>query len=261
MRVGSINSAVRAESEAIYAALAAGVVGAITGLLLGLIGPPLPLGGVGSFGLITTVAAGLVAAAAAGIGYWRVRAMSGQEWRHQLSSRRFTINTTAVVLVHAMMAVTLGLTAYVVYLSVSRMTTQRMSTLLMSLVVIGTLTAMVTSPDEVWWETHFSQLGTFWDISSFVFNGTIVIAGLLVRAFAVYLSNDMQALADSGRLQRPDSPRIVATVISVVLFAAGYVSLTALEIIIFALIFGWIAVFIRFLGATVEPRDGAIATA
>lgn len=346
-RVGSIDSAVRAESEAIYAALAAGLVGALLGLLLGLIGPALPLAGVGSFGLITTVASGFIAAAAAGIGYWRVRAMSGQEWRHQLSSWRFTINTTAVVLVHAMMAViatlvaylvlglgfrglevqtfwstvlmavTLGLTAYIVYLSVSRMTTQRMSTLLMSLVVIGTLTAMVTSPDERWWETHFSQLGTFWDISSLVFNGTLVIAGLLVSAFAVYLSTDMQVLADSGRLERADSPRIVATmfvimgvmlagvglvpvnlsllihnlsasgmavmylglliwsprllrgmprayflatwaflaatVISVVLFAVGYFSLTAFEIIVFALIFGWIAVFIRFLGAAVEP--------
>jgi hypothetical protein len=30
--------------------------------------------------------------------------------------------------------------------------------------------------------------------------------------------------------------------------AVGYFSLTAFEIIVFALIFGWIAVFIRFLG-------------
>ncbi|MFC8681981.1 hypothetical protein ACFT30_10700, partial [Microbacterium ureisolvens] len=41
-----------------------------------------------------------------------------------------------------------------------------------------------------------------------------------------------------------------AMVVSVVLFipAIGYFSLTAFEIIVFALIFGWIAVFIRFLG-------------
>ena len=41
-----------------------------------------------------------------------------------------------------------------------------------------------------------------------------------------------------------------ATVLSVILFvpAVGYFSLTAFEIIVFALIFGWIAVFIRFLG-------------
>jgi hypothetical protein len=39
-------------------------------------------------------------------------------------------------------------------------------------------------------------------------------------------------------------------VASVILFipAIGFFSLTAFEIIVFALVFGWIAVFIRFLG-------------
>jgi hypothetical protein len=43
---------------------------------------------------------------------------------------------------------------------------------------------------------------------------------------------------------------LAAMVASVVLFipAVGFFSLTAFEIIVFALIFGWIAVFIRFLG-------------
>lgn len=43
---------------------------------------------------------------------------------------------------------------------------------------------------------------------------------------------------------------LIALVATVVLFVFGYFSLTALEIIAFALIFGWIAVFIRFLGVT-----------
>jgi hypothetical protein len=43
---------------------------------------------------------------------------------------------------------------------------------------------------------------------------------------------------------------LAATVLSVVLFVVTYFSLTAFEIIVFALIFGWIAVFIRFLGVT-----------
>ena len=43
---------------------------------------------------------------------------------------------------------------------------------------------------------------------------------------------------------------LIALVATVVLFVFGYFSLTALEIIAFALIFGWIAVFIRFLAAT-----------
>ncbi len=211
-----------------------------------------------------------------------------------------------------LMAVTLGMTAYIVFLSVSRMTTQRMSSLLMTFIVLGTLTAMVTTPDKEWWTVHFSHLGTFDDLSSWIFNGTLIAGGLLVTTFAVYIANDMQTLVDAGRLSNHASPRTVSTLFVVMgimlacvgifpvdvnmtlhnLSASGmadhvhgaahrrteapprdaahllrvgvvvprragrvdrafiieYFSLTAFEIIVFALIFGWIAVFIRFLG-------------
>jgi hypothetical membrane protein len=334
----------RAESEAIYAALLCGVLGAGYGLVVSLIWPGLPVADAGwSFGTAAAIGAGVVSAGAATTGYWRSRSLAGQEWRDSLSPWRFTVNTISVVIVHtvlavlatlvvylvldrgfigipivrfwaiSLMAVTLGLVAYLVYLSVSRMTTQRMSSLLMSFVVIGTLTAMVTTPDPDWWSIHFSHLGTFWALSSAVFNGTLIAGGLLVTTFAVYLANDMHALVDAGLLRRPGAPRFVAVlfvvmgimlacvgifpvnvnlwlhnlsasgmaamflvlltagnrvlqgmprayflsawvflaalIVSVVLFVVGYFSLTAFEIVVFALIFGWIAVFIRFLSA------------
>lgn len=331
----------RIESLALYAALGSGVVGAVFGLVLTAASPPLGLSGPFSFGWFAAAGAAVVAAVTSGVGYRRVRQAPEQQWRRALSSPVFTINTIAVGLVHVsltalvtlvaflilgmafigltvdvfwgtvLMALTLGLSAYVVFLSVSRLTTQRMSTLLMAFVVIGTLTAMVTTPDPVWWETHFSHLGTFWDLSSAIFNGTLIVGGLLVTTFAVYLSNDMTALARDGRLARASSPRTVstmfvvmgamlagvglvpvninllihnlcatgmalmflgllvsgprvlrgmprayfvgswvflaATLLSAVLFATGFFGLTALEIVLFALIFGWISVFIRFL--------------
>ena len=332
----------RTESRAIYIALAAGGFGAVIGVILAVTLPPLPLSGDWSFGSIVGIAAGVISAVVAGAGYWRARTLEGQEWRHSLSPTRFSINMIAVVLVHAvlcvlavlvifltlslgfigleveplwaatLMAVALGLSAYFTYLSVSQMTTQRMSTLLMSFVVIGTLTAMVTSPDERWWEANFSQLGTFWSVSSLIFNGTLVVGGLLVTTFAVYLANDMHALTIRGVLSFDKSPKVIALmfivmgamlagvglvpvninlfihnlcasgmalmflgmfgigprvlrgmprayfiavwvfvgalVLSSVLFAVGYFGLTAFEIVVFALIFGWISVFIRFLG-------------
>ena len=335
----------RAESEAVYAAIAAGALGAIYGLVIALAIPDLPLGNAGGgFGLMAAIGAAVVAAAASATGYWRSRNRPGQEWRRSLPSWKFTINTVSVVIVHTvlaflatyagfrvlglgfiglpvvtfwavvLMAVSLGLSSWLVYLSVSRVTTQRMSTLLMAFIVIGTLTSMVTTPDPEWWKVHFSQLGTFDDLSSAVFNGTLIAGGLLVTTFAVYIANDLQELVHSGILKNPRSPRIVstlfvimgimlafvgivpvdvnllihnlsatgmalmflalliagpkllagmprtyfvsawaflaATVASVVLFIATYFSLTAFEIIVFALIFGWIAVFIRFLGVT-----------
>lgn len=339
----------RAESQAIYVALLAGAVGAIAGIVLGSGWPPLPLFGDVSFGSVSAILAGLIAAVAGGVGYWRSRRLTGQEWRATLPAATFTVNTIAVVLVHtvlaaltvlavffvlsrgfiglevdlfwstALMAVTLGLTAHLTYLSVSRMNTRRMSSLLMSFVVIGTLTAMVSSPDPTWWKIHFSQLGTFWSVSSLVFNGTLVAAGLLVTAFAVYLANDMRALVERGILNNRRSAVIVsamfiimgvmlagvglvpvnvslivhnlcasgmavmyfgllsagpwiirgmppayfiaswvflATVVaSTLLFGTGFFGLTAFEIIVFALIFGWISVFIRFIGAAGQQEE------
>jgi hypothetical membrane protein len=332
----------RVESAAVYLALIAGGVGALYGLVIALTYPDLPLRGEWSFGIFAAIGSSVVAAVLSAIGYWRSRNRPGQEWRRSLASWKFTVNTISVVIVHTalaflgthvvylvlslgfiglpvvtfwavvLMAVTLGMTAYLVFLSVARMTTQRMSSLLMAFIVLGTLSAMVTTPDEEWWTVHFSHLGTFDELSSWIFNGTLIAGGLLVTTFAVYIANDMRALAAEGRLSNQASPRTVSTlfvvmgvmlacvgifpvdvsmplhnlsasgmavmflvlliggprllrgmprtyfvsawaflaalIASIVLFVVQYFLLTAFEIIVFALIFGWIAVFIRFLG-------------
>jgi len=332
----------RVESAAVYLALIAGAVGALYGLVIALTYPELPLRGEWSFGIFAAIGSSVVAAVLSAIGYWRSRHRAGQEWRRSLAPWKFTVNTISVVIVHTalaflgtyvvylvlslgfiglpvvtfwavvLMSVTLGMTAYLVFLSVSRMTTQRMSSLLMAFIVLGTLSAMVTTPDPKWWTVHFSHLGTFNELSSWIFNGTLIAGGLLVTTFAVYIANDMRALAAEGRLSNRASPRTVSTlfvvmgvmlagvgifpvdvnmtlhnlsasgmaimfmvlliggprllrgmprtyfvsawsflgalVASIVLFIVQYFLLTAFEIIVFALIFGWIAVFIRFLG-------------
>ncbi|MCT9821087.1 DUF998 domain-containing protein [Microbacterium sp. W1N] len=332
----------RAESEAVYAALGAGVIGAVYGWIVSLVAGSLGLANEDPFGVWAAAGAAVVAAIAATTGYWRARGDPGQEWRRTLPAWKFTINTISVVIVHTalaflgtyalyrllalgfiglpvirfwavvLMAVTLGITTYLVYLSASSMSTQRTSSLLMAFIVAGTLTAMVTTPDPDWWRVHFSQLGTFDELSSWVFNATLIAGGLLVTTFAVYIENELTALVAAGVLPDPREPAIVSRLFaimgimlacvgvfpvdvnlllhnvsasgmaamflvlliggpkllagmprtyfvaswtflagllaSVVLFAVGYFSLTAFEIIVFALIFGWIAVFIRFLG-------------
>ncbi|WP_137845272.1 DUF998 domain-containing protein [Microbacterium sp. 2FI] len=339
----------RTESEAVYAALGAGVVGAVYGFFVALLATRLTIGGDDPFAVWAAIGSAVVAAVASTFEYWRARNRPGQEWRRELASWKFTVNTISVVVVHTalafvstyalyrvlalgfiglpvitfwavvLMAVTLGLTTWVVYLSVSRMTTQRMSSLLMAFIVIGTLTAMVTTPDPEWWKVHFSWLGTFDELSSWVFNGTLIAAGLLVTTFAVYIANDLRELTAAGVLTNPRGPRIVsvlfavmgimlacvgifpvdvsmplhnlsasgmavmflvlliggpkflagmprtyfvsswaflgATIASLVLFVVQYFSLTAFEILVFALIFGWIAVFIRFLGVAGAARE------
>lgn len=340
----------RAESEAVYAAFAAGALGGIYGFIVGVVAPDIPLSdSSGAFALLAGVGAAVVAAGGSFVGYWRTRGRPGEEWRRSLSSWRFTVDTISVVVAHTalsflavsaalrlladgfvglpvvpflavvMMTVSLGLTAYVVFLSASRMTTRRTSSLLVLFITVGTLTAMLTTPDPEWWKVNFSLLGTFGDASSWTFNGTLIAGGLLVSTFAVYVARDAYVLVSEGELSNTKSPQTVATLLvvmgtmlgcvgifpvnrflllhnlsasgmalmffglliggpwllrgmprtyfvaswaflaaavgSAVLFGVGYFNLTAFEVIVFALIFGWIAVFIRFLSVTGQPGD------
>ncbi|MDL5352734.1 hypothetical protein [Microbacterium sp. zg-YB36] len=338
----------RAESDAVYLALGTGVAGGVYGFLVATISPSLALAGEHPFALLAALGTAIVTAAASGLAYWRARAREGQQWRRDLPRWQYAVNTLSVVIVHTvlgflscyalyrvlalgfiglsvivfwsvvLMAVTLGLAVYISYLSAARMSTQRMSALLLAFIAIGVLTSMVTSPDPQWWLVHFSRLGTFDAPSSQIFNGTLIAAGLLVTTFAVYVAHDMTDLVGRGVLANPRAPGFVstmfvimgvmlagvgiftfdanfilhnvsasgmaamylvllitgprmlrgmprsyfvsswaylaATLTSVVLFAVGYFSLTAFEIIVFAVVFGWIAVFIRFLGVAGAPR-------
>ncbi len=342
----------RIESEAVYAALSAGAIGAVYGFILALIRPVLPLAGEWAFNTSAALGAAASAALAALIAYRRAHRLPGQAWRNELGRGRSILDTISVILVHAvltalvtlaaylilaygfigvnidtfwavvMMALTLGISAYFAFLSASRMSTERMTSLLLAFIVVGTLTAMVTSPDAEWWKLHFSQLGTFWHLSSVVFNGTLIAAGLLVTSFTLSLAQDMDALIAEGRLHHAGSRRFATTLFaimgvmlagvgifpvnvieilhnlsasgmalmflvllvgglkmfrgmprayflsawafiaamaaSVVLFAVGYFTLTAFEIVVFALIFGWMAVFIRFLGVTGQAERRAV---
>jgi hypothetical membrane protein len=332
----------RVINEALTAGISGAALGIVLGLVVSAVSPDLPLSGDGSFGQISSLIAGAVAAASTGTAYWRSRHSPGQEWRLALPRWKFTVNAVSVVIVHAtlailgtvalyyvlgqgfiglvmipfwaavLMGVNLFLAAHLSYVSASRMTTQRMASLLVAFIAIGALTATVTCPDPTWWTFHFSQLGTYDSVSSWIFNGTLIAGGLLVTTFAVYVGNDMRVLVDRGILASPSSPRTVSTVfvvmgvmlafvgivpvdvnllihnlsatgmalvfvglliaaprvlrgmprtffvatwgflgaivLSIVLFIVGYFTLTAFEIIVFALIFAWIAVFIRFLG-------------
>ena len=332
----------RVESEALLAAGIAGPAGAVIGLVLGLTHAASAMWGEHSFAIWAAGAAALAAGISSALGYWRSRTTDGQEWRREITRGRYVVSTASVMIAHValssiatvslfavlarafigaqlngfwttvLLAVVAGLTAWLSYLSASRMTTQRLTSLLVSFIAIGTLAAMITTSDPQWWELHFSQLGTFGDLSSLLFNGTLIAGGLLVTTFTLYVGHDLRALGESQRgvtivttalgimgvmlacvgifpvdvnlllhnlsasgmalmflvllvggpwiMRR--MPRayfyaswafLAALVLSVILFVTGYFGLTAFEIIVFALIFGWLSVFIRFMGVAAQP--------
>ncbi|RWZ50048.1 DUF998 domain-containing protein [Labedella phragmitis] len=342
---------VRIETEAAIAALVAGLVGALFGAIA-FLGSLTPIWGgwsVGSAAIIAVSVAGLVASVA---GYWRSRTHPGQRWRLTLPAWKSVVDATAVSIVHVAIAamitfgafviiqagfrdlevdgyaaivavaVSAGLATYTVYLSVSSLTTVTMSQLLLTFMAVGTFASMSISTDPHWWRYHFSHLGTFGDRGSSLFNVTLVVAGVLVTTFALYVDRDLHLLHERGEVRFRWSPSVVSTLFVVMgLFLAGigivpinvsilahnvfsggttivfgvlliaaplllrglpwqfflvtivfllalvgaallhfqvnYFNLTAFELVAFVILFGWIAVFVRFLAAVLRSRPPA----
>lgn len=69
--------------------------------------------------------------------------------------------------------------------------TRDLATLLFGFLTIGTVFAMLTAADPRWWERHFSDLGAGSGAGSWAFNGTVVVAGLLVATIGSYIGRDL----------------------------------------------------------------------
>jgi len=95
----------KVESAAVYAAAGAGIIGAIYGLIIALVAPGEKLSADGwSFGTLAAIGASVIAVIVSAVGYWRSRHRPSQEWRQRLPSRKFTVNTISVVIVHTVLA-------------------------------------------------------------------------------------------------------------------------------------------------------------
>lgn len=98
--------------------------------------------------------------------------------------------------------------------------TKDLAGLLYSYLVIGTLFAMLTAADPFWWRLNFSQLGNGED--AWAFNGTVIVAGLLVATVGAYIGRDLHRLRGDADISR------IAWV--VVLWAATGIALAAVGI-------------------------------
>ncbi|PKI91284.1 hypothetical protein CW368_07955 [Actinomycetales bacterium SN12] len=88
-----------------------------------------------------------------------------------------------------------------------RLSTQDIARLLTSFLVVGTLFAMLTATDSAWWERSFSELGI--GAGGWAFNGTVVVAGLLIATTGSYLGRDLHRMLGDSAL-----PRIAAIVLT-----------------------------------------------
>ncbi|UOE43241.1 DUF998 domain-containing protein [Agromyces larvae] len=251
---GSGNEGVRAETEAVVA----GVVGAATAGTVALLlfaGSLTPLWALGrSVGVVAGIAVFVTSAGAAGTAYVRSRRRPGQQWRRRLRPWLDAVDVGTVSLVHAAITAILtlavfvllqrsfaglevdafigtlavvasaGFSAYLTSSSAATVTTRKMSTLLVTYMAVATLGSIAAVEDPLWWEYHFSQLGTADDFSAFLFNSTLIVAGVFVTTFSLYLTRDLTTLARRGVLERPWAPRfygIVFVVLGLMLAGVG----------------------------------------
>ncbi|MEU4013805.1 DUF998 domain-containing protein [Microbacterium sp. NPDC028030] len=215
----------RGETRAVWATAFCFVVGAAAGVLL-LRGDPRPLTGEGSLAMPAAAIAGVVAAAAfltSTLMHRRGETAPMPRWQavvSDLSAIALTVAfgavtvmgvlLTAEVLAAGLQGLRLGAVGGGLLTGVAAavggrsafgagidLRTTDLAALLFGFLTIGTLFAMVTAADPSWWEQNFSQLGGSW-----AFNGTLVVAGLLVATVGSYIGRDLHRMLGDPAVAR-----------------------------------------------------------
>ena len=88
-------------------------------------------------------------------------------------------------------AVLVGFTAaaltYVAALAGGNVTGSSIASLAIAVLLSGTIASMVSSPDESWWQLHFSQLGNTGGVTGYRFNLALIITGFVITVIAGYV--------------------------------------------------------------------------
>ena len=216
----------RDETRAVWATAVCFVVGAVGGALI-LGGPSRPLIGEGSLAMPVAVVAGCIAAGAfltSTLMHRRGETAPMPRWQatvSDLSAVALTLAFGAVTIMGVLLATQVlsagleglrlaalgggmltGVAAAVggrfAFGAGVGLRTADLAALLFGFLVIGTLFAMVTAADPRWWEANFSQLGA----GSWAFNGTLVVAGLLVATVGSYIGRDLHRMLGDPALGR-----------------------------------------------------------
>jgi len=116
-----------------------------------------------------------------------------------------------------MVAVTVSVTGYAVYLIAENATTLKISSALAVFLITGTLTSMMTASEPRWWQVHISELGAGSGFSAYAFNITLIIAGAVVISIADLIAKDFARLCKVD----PEHRRANIGMLRIVLFIMG----------------------------------------
>ncbi|GAB3616569.1 hypothetical protein GCM10027416_11260 [Okibacterium endophyticum] len=336
----------RVESIATRAALVAfGAALLVAGVVIG--GDRRPLAGDESVGAVASWVSAVFAAVAVAGAFLHATKNGYAPWRRRIPVPRRIIDIVAVTAGMATLAYFsvlaaarvfqlgfIGLTVdamggavlvaaaaaaltYVAALAGARVSGEGLALLATLVLLTGTMASMLTTPDESWWQLHFSQLGNVAELSGYRFNLGLIVTGAVLTALAGFIGHDIDlGLTARGRespaltkalsglfaamgvclatagfvpdavsvpihvgaasgmvvvfivfvallLRLPGLPREVAAVsllvIAGIVTAAvlwvpiGYYNLTGTEFVAAALLFGWLTMFVRAIGAYARP--------
>ncbi|GAB3600411.1 DUF998 domain-containing protein [Microbacterium tumbae] len=101
-----------------------------------------------------------------------------------------------------LVSVAFALTAYVCFLSAVALTPLVLSLVLAVFLVVGAFAAMLASSDPSWWKDNLSALGMSTNHSSFAFNITLIIAGVMVTTISRYATAGLPVADPAARRGR-----------------------------------------------------------
>ena len=93
-----------------------------------------------------------------------------------------------------LVGVAYALTAYVCFLSAASLTPMMLSLVLAIFLVVGAFASMLTATDANWWRDNLSALGMASNDSAWIFNGTLIVAGVIVTTIARYATAGLPAV-------------------------------------------------------------------
>lgn len=216
------------ETETVWATVGSFVAGAVFGALV-LGAGPRPITGSGSLALPIAIVGGVVAASAfivSGVRHQRGETAPMPPWQTLISNLSAVALTvvlgavtamgtllTAQILTIGLQGLQLGAIGGGILAGVSAavggrfayaagigLRTADLAGILLGFLVIGTLFAMATASDPRWWEHNFSTLGG--GAGSWAFNGTLVVAGLIIATVGSYIGRDLHRMLGDEALGR-----------------------------------------------------------
>ncbi|WP_313810737.1 hypothetical protein [Glutamicibacter sp.] len=224
------------ERYALWAGLFCALFGLSTGLIIFAGQRPALFGGL-SVGSVASVTAGVSAGTASAYAFRRLL-RHRETWLRDIPKWRQYVVGLGLVVVHVASTVMItlvvsylfqqaffglhmdvlaaslsvaaisGLSAYLSLVATARTNAENLSIVLGIYMAAGVLISMLLAENQIWWQGMFSTLGTsgsgmgsFW-----TFNTTMVISGLVLAAFAEFLTRDLAVLSQTYRC-RPSLER------------------------------------------------------